>query len=57
MRRLWQRSRGEHPLLAVSQDRGHASAAAALDTDADLFHDDADLVADALDDARALSID
>ena len=41
---------------AIERMLGHASAAMTLDTSADLFDDDLDLVADALDDARALSI-
>ncbi len=42
---------------AIQRMLGHASAAMTLDTYADLFDDDLDLVADALDDARALSLD
>ena len=42
---------------AIQRMLGHASAAMTLDTYADLFDDDLDLVADALDDARTLSID
>ena len=41
---------------AIQRMLGHASAAMTLDTYADLFDDDLDSVADALDDARALSI-
>ena len=42
---------------AIQRMLGHASAAMTLDTYADLFDDDLDSVADALDDARTLSID
>ncbi|WP_440711157.1 tyrosine-type recombinase/integrase [Herbiconiux sp. YIM B11900] len=41
---------------AVQRMLGHASAAMTLDTYADLFEDDLDAVAEALDDARALSV-
>ena len=44
-------------LTAIQRMRDHASAAMTLDTYADLFDDDLDSVADALDNARTLSID
>ena len=44
-------------LKAIQRMLDHASAAMTLDTYADLFDDDLDSVADALDNARTLSID
>jgi integrase len=42
---------------AIQRMLGHASAAMILDTYADLFDDDLDLVAGAFNDARPLSLD